>query len=303
MPRSRDEWIKHEVKEIIFYIVFGIVMTIIIPLFIGLALGGFEESLIEGRPIQFGDILFNYMIYYIMIFAGLIGLPALKVSEMIITNRGEHPANQSQPPLFGVSYIHDPEQDGFLYHVFEDLKKQFGWKKNYMSWRLSIPRMLILGTLIFATVGLVQSITHFNFVGIPQMPFQVTPATEVFFTAEPPAFAETTMLLFVFSLFMGFNGYFTSKYKWGKWAYFTLGILVCLIVGILWTGYHNAIYGHSDEKLFATFLFGFGGSAMTLLLGTFIWWYLWHFFNNIFSKLSEIFVAVSEDIVFFTIIG
>src|SRR3990167_9225652 len=111
MSQERDIWVKHEVKEITFYIIFGIIMTIIIPIFIGFTLKAFEESFVSGRPLQIGDFIVSFMIYYIMIFAGIIGLATLKIREMFITNKKEHPANQSKPSLIGVGIIHDPEQD------------------------------------------------------------------------------------------------------------------------------------------------------------------------------------------------
>ena len=294
---NRNEFMRHEIKEITFYIIFGLVMTIIIPIFIGFGLGGFEESFISGRPLEFGDFLVTYMIYYIMIIAGLIGLPALKIREMYVTKRGEHPANQSKPDALSVAYLHDPEQDGLLYNAFEGLMK-----KNPMRWSSSILRVFIISTLFFGTLGLIQAITNFSFVGIPQMPFQVTPFGEVFFSAEPPAFAETTMMLFVFSLIMGLNAWISSKFRLGKIGYFSMGVVACLIVGGLWTGFHSIVYGSSESALWATFIFGTGGALLTLLSGSFIPWYAWHFWNNIFVKLSGMFELVSEDLVFISII-
>ena len=60
---SRDKWFKHEIKEITFFIIFGLFMAIIMPIFIGFAMGGFSESFISGRPLEFGDFLVSYMVY------------------------------------------------------------------------------------------------------------------------------------------------------------------------------------------------------------------------------------------------
>ena len=296
MP-NRDSFFSHEINEITFYIIFGLIMTIIIPIFIGFAGEGFSESFVSGRPLQFGDFLTNYLIYYIMIVVALIGLPILKIREMVLTKREEHPANQKKPILFGVGYLSDSEQDGLLY----SLSSELGLKKNFMRWSLSIFRVFIIGTLVFGGLGIIQVFTNFSFVGIPQMPFQVTPFGEAFFSAEPPAFAETMMAVFVFSLLMGLVGWFTSKLKLGKMGYFAIGIFICLIVGIIWMGYHSAVYSNSEAKLLATFIFGFGGSLITLHTGTVWFWYLWHFFNNLFFHLGSV-ATFKEDVLLISVI-
>lgn len=297
MPSNRDRYIQHEVKEITFFVIFGLTMAIIIPIFLGFATGGFQESFVSGRPLQFGDILTTYIIYYILIIVALLGLPILKIREMYITKKGEHPANQSKPQILSVAYLHDPETDGLLY----SLSKELGFKKNIMGWSKSMFRLFIISTLVFGGIGIIQVFTNFSFVGIPQMPFQLTPFGEAFFSAEPPAFSETMMIIFVFSLLMGLVGYITSKFKLGKGAYFGIGIFVCLIIALLWMGYHNVAYSSSETKLFATFIFGFSGSLITLLLGSWIPFWTWHFFNNIFFFLGNS-ATFKEDIILISII-
>lgn len=300
---NRDEYLKHEWKEIIFFIILGLLMTVIIPLYFGLGTGAWAESFVSGKALEFGDFLVTYLIYYIFIFGGLIGLAFMKIGEMQITSRKEHPANQSKPVLFGVAYIHDPEQDGLLYNIFDEFKSKFK-NKNPMAWSLSILRCLVLAIVVFAIVGLVQSATNFSFTGIPQsIEQQITPAAEVFFGAEPPAFAETTLMILIFSILMSILAYFNSKFGWGKWIYFLIGgLIICPLIGLGWMSYHFIVYGNSAAALFSTFLFGFLGSLLTLLFGTFIFWYVWHFMNNFFIKLSEVATSASEDIYLFTII-
>jgi len=292
MEQNRNKWFTHEINEITFFVIFGLLMTIIIPVVFGFVFGGFEESFVSGRPLQFGDILTNYLLYWILIIVALIGLPMLKIREMYLTKRGEHHSSQKNPRLMGVAYLHDPEQDGLLYSMSNEL----GLKKNYMRWSLSMLRMFIIFTLIFGGIGIVQTITNFSFVGIPQMPFQLTSFGKVFFSAEPPAFAETMMAIFIFSLLMGIVGYLTSKYKFGKMGYFSIGFVVCSMMAILWMGYHSIVYSNSESALIATLIFGFFGSMLTLLFGSWIPWYTWHFWNNFFVKLAEV-VTIREDII------
>jgi hypothetical protein len=300
MPRETQGWIEHETKEITFYIIFGIIMGVLLPIFLGFVLKGFEESFIAGRPLQFGDFLVTYIIYYIMIFAGLIGLPVLKYREMILTKRGENVARQKNPSIFSVAYLHDPEVDGLIYNLFSyaGLKG----KRNWMRWSLPMWRMFIIGSLIFSLVAMSQIFTGTQFTGIPNIPFQVTTTMKVLFTAEPPAFAETTLMIFVLSLLMGLNSYIVSKFKIPTFVYWIVAImLICPLIGLSWMGFHNIVYGNSEVSLFATFLFGWIGSTITVLFGTFILWYAWHFWNNVFAKINEL-LPQNEDVIFISIL-
>lgn len=298
---SRNKYIQQEYLEITFFIIFGIIMTIIIPIFFGFVGTAFEESF-SGGGIEIGSILGTYIIYYILIVSALIGLPLLKIRELLLTQKGEHPGNQKNPKLVSVAYIHDPSQDGLLYNIGQEVKSDVGY--NFMRWSIPIWRMFLIFSIIFIFVGIIQAITSFQFVGIPQIGFQVTPLAEIFFTAEPPAFAETMTMVFILSLLMGINGYFTSRFNLGKWVYFVIGIsIVSPLIGASWMGFHNIAYGNDEASLFATFIFGLVGSWLTILFGSFIPWYLWHFWNNFFVKASIVFESVSEDIIFFGFMG
>lgn len=301
MARESEEWIAHEIKEVTFFVIFGIMMSILLPIFLGFFLKGFEESFIAGRPLQFGDFLVTYMIYYIMIIAGLIGLPILKIREMYLTTRGENVAKQKHPSIFAVAYLHDPEVDGLFYNLFSAVGLR--GRKNPMRFSLSMFRMFIISTIIFGTVGLTQTFADTQFTGIPQIPFQVTQTMQVLFTAEPPSFAETTLMIFVFSLLMGVNAYLVSKFKLPTFVYWVIGLfIICPMTGLGWMGFHNIVYGNSDVALLTAFVFGWLGSTLTLLFGTFIIWYTWHFWNNVFAKIHEI-APQNEDVVFISILG
>jgi len=301
MAVTKDSWIKQEVGEITAYLLLGMVMTIVIPIFIGLAMGGFAESFEPGRALEFGDILTTYMLYYIFIIVALIGLPVLKIREMFITDKGEHPANQSKPRLFSVGIIHDPKQDGLLYNAFDGLG--FEEKKNPMRWSNSYLRMFALGILIFSIIGIFQLFTNFSFVGLPQqVPQQLTSFGKTFFSAEPPAFAETGLILLVFMLLLGLGAFLSSKFNLGKIGYYFMGFVSAIISSFIWLGYHSIVYGASEAALIYTWIFGFTGCIMTLLLGSFIWFYLFHFANNFFIALGEQ-AIIREDTIFLAVIG
>jgi hypothetical protein len=301
MQRTSDDWIEHEYKEVTFYVIFGITMSILLPIFLGFVLKGFEESFIVGRPLAFGDFLVTYIIYYVMILAGIIGLPVLKIREMMLTKRGENVAKQSRPSMFAVAYLHDPEVDGALYNLFS----AFGLKgkRNPMKFSLSMMRMFVIGTLIFGTLGLMQTFTSVQATGIPQINFQVTETMKVLFTAEPPSFAETTLMIFLLSLLMGVNAFVVSKLKLPVAVYWLIALmLICPLIGLGWMGFHNIVYGNSEVALFTTFIFGWLGSTLTVLFGTFILWYTWHFWNNVFAKIREL-LPNNEDVIFVSIVG
>lgn len=296
--RNDPEYFKHELKEITFFMLLGIIAAIILPLMFGFGFKTFAESFQEGRALQFGDFLFSYMIYYIMIFGALIGLPILKIREMYLTDTRVHPAKQQDPKLFALAYLHDPEQDGALYRLSEWMG--FKGDRNFMRWSRSIFRMIIIFGILFAIVGVFQAATEFKFVDIPQSIVEVSKTAQVYLTMEPPSFAETMLMLFIFSILMSFNSWFCSKFKLGEFPYYLIGFFVCVLVGLFWMGFHAIVYGNDEAALAVTFIFGFIGSLLTLLFGTFIPWYMWHLDNNMFAKITEIAIR-NEDVIFVSV--
>lgn len=297
----KDEWIKHEILEITSFMLIGIIMAVVLPIFVGFGLKAFEDSFIVGRPLEFGDLIVKFMIYYIMILAGLIGLSILKVREMFATEAGQNIARQKNPSLFSVAYLHDPEIDGALYNLFRSIGMK--GKKNPMKWSLSAFRVFVIATIFFGAFSLLQTIVpEAQVAGIPQTAFQMTETAEVIFTAEPASFGETTMMLFILSLISGINAWFVSKFKLPPGVFWAIQfMIVCPLIGVGWMGYHMIVYGNSEVALFATFLFGWLGATITVLFGTWIMWYVWHFWNNIFAKLRVV-VSANEDIVFISTI-
>jgi len=301
MQTLSRKFIEHEWSEVTFFAIFIIFMGIGLPLFVGFGLGGFSESFVAGRPLQFGDFLTSFIIYYIMMISAL-GLLIFKMREIVITRKGEHPANQSSPKHFAVGILHDPEQDGALYNLFDSIGLKD--KKNPMRWSLSILRNFIIAILIFGALGLIQVSTGFQFVDVPQTTLisqQITKTNTVLFSTEPPATSETFTILFLFCLLLGELAWLTSKLKSlkaGKSIYYIIGLfIVSPIVGGAWAGFHSIVYGNNEAALLATFIFGTVGTFITLLTGTVIYFYVWHFANNFFVTLAQ--VATRTDDMFF----
>lgn len=298
---SEDRYKNHEYAEAGSFIVLGLILTIVIPLWVGFSLGGFAETFVAGRPIQFGDFLLSYLIYYIFIVCALIGIPVLKLREMVLTKAGEHPANQEEPEFFNVAIIHDPVQDGALYQLSEELK--FTGKKNFMYWSRNGLRLLVVSILFFGILGIFESAYSFSFVGVPQQTLQqVTKLGAVFFSIEPPSFSETMLILFVFCCLLSVVGYFSSKFKWGKAGYYFGGVLMSFAVAGIWLGYHTLVYGNSAEAQQFTFFFGLSVCLLTLLFGSIIPAYISHVMNNLFVKLSEVFSGSNEDVILIAVL-
>jgi hypothetical protein len=292
---AEESYFKSEIMEIIFYIFLAVVMTGLLPIFVGFVGKAFEESFVSGKALTFGEYFTTSISYtpWIIISLCVIIFP---IAKLILIKRGEHPATQKNPNwmrMLTVSYIFAPEENGFLYYLAQkaDLKK-------WMEWSKSIPRMIILGIIIFSIVGIFQSFNpNLQIAGLPKVQLQqVTVASEVLFSAEPPAWSETGTMLFVLCLLSGINAWFCARFRLGKGTFFAIQLLlVCPMVGLFWMGFHNIAYGNQEAKLFATFIFGWIGSTITVLFGTFLLWYIWHFNNNIFAKLSEV-APFKEDI-------
>lgn len=301
---SENSWIRWELREIILYIFIGIMFLGVIPIFFGFGLKGFEESF-SSDVIKISDYLGSYLIYIALGFIAF-GCIIYSVASLISLKKGEHSATKPNPSwfrIFTVTYIFSPEQNGLLYKLSDYLG--FKDNRNLMRWSKSWFRMIILGIIIFGWIAVLQiSYPQLNVVGIPQGTLQqVTFGADVAFGAGIPSFTENGTLLFVFMLFMGINAYICAKYKLGLATFFIIALLIITpIVLAGWMGFHAIVYGNSDSKLFQTGVFGGVGTIITILTGTFIWWFEWHFFSNVSVKIQKLGEANTDIIFFFVII-
>ncbi len=307
---SDQDYMRHEVLEIIYYLFAVIFMGIIVPIFFGFSARGFEQSFVLGKSLNFGEILTSYMIYYILIVGALFAI-IFPIVKLIVIKRGEHPATQENPNwtrIFSVSLIHDPE-DGALYTLF---RKGFnmGKRKNLARWAISIFRVYIISILVWSGMQILAllNIFKFNLLGIPQGVLQqITPLTKVIFTAEPPATAETGLMLIVLMLLMGINAYFCAKSKMSRnnklIVYYMVGLtIVPLLVATGWMSWHSLVYSGSSVGLFASFMFGFIGAFLTVLFSSWIIWYVLHFTQNLFNGIKELYPA-NADVAFYAILA
>ena len=79
------------------------------------------------------------------------------------------------------------------------------------------------------------------------------------------------------------------------------------MVAIGWIGLHSLRYGGSDVSLIAVGFFGFMGALLTMLFGSILIWWIWHFINNLLQKASllysvdQILIGVGIFIVIFAL--
>jgi len=299
-------YIRNELKEVFLYVFLFVTFSLIVPLVAGFSFSGFSESFSEGL-IHISDYLGTFLVYIFLMIASLF-LIIYPLASLLVINKGEHPATQKNPTwfrIFTVSLIFNPE-DSALWNLSEAMGLK--GEKNFMRWSKNFFRVFIIATLIFGGLGILQvSNPALNVVGVPtQQLQQITVGSDIVFGSVVPAFSENGTFMFIMFFLLGIVAYFTSKFiknkKLALAIFFLVGFtLIAPLMGVFWSSFHNIVYGNSDASLQAAFFFGMVGTWMTLLTGIFIYWLLWHFFNNLFIKLLSA-IAVTEDIIFIALI-
>lgn len=300
------DYVRKEIIEIILYLFIVVFFGLVLPLTAGFSFKGFEESISSGL-LDLSDYLGTFLIYLFFLIPALF-LVIYPITSLLVIKKGEHPATQPNPKwyrIFTVSLIFNPE-DGML----SQISKAIGYEgeNNLMRWSKNILRVLVIGIIIFGTYGILQTINpSLNVVGVPSekpLAQQITVGSDIIFGSAIPSIAENGLLLFVFFLLLGIDAYLCAKLIKDKilalFIFFTIAILVISpLMATGWMSYHSIVYGNSEASLKATWLFGYLGCVMTLLFGIFLFFLLFHFFNNLFIKLVKA-IAFKEDIIFIT---
>lgn len=299
---TTDKYVRREVIEIVFYWALAIIMMGLLPLGIGLIGKAFEGQFTE--PLTISTYLGQYVVYYIFIIIALF-LPIFTIAKLILLKKGQHISELEKPKWYHIltaDFIFSPEENGALWYFSEKLG--FKDNRNLMRWSKSILRVFVIGILIFGGILLLrvafpQQMAFFSLSAIPQLVYmQITPLSEVVFTAEPASFGETATLLFLFAIIEGIIGYICAKFKLKKMGFFLISLFFTpFLLSLAWGGIHSVVYGNSDVDFVKTMVFGFVGALMTILFGQFTWWYVLHFLNNTITKLQEI-ILVKEDLLF-----
>lgn len=210
---------------------------------------------------------FQKSVYYPVIgFAGLLGLIALKVINII---------KRGKTNVQGI--IHDPRY-GVLGRFFKDIT--FFFKPG---------RLLIASLIFFSLFGLLSVYTNTFVTAIPVVEQEVTQTGELTLATEPAASSETLFFVFLLSLMISIAAWMQEKYKWSTSVFWVAVFIIVIINGALFTGLHLARYGAEESALVSNMIFGTAGSGMTVLTGSIIPFYAWHFCNNLFFKANDMF--------------
>lgn len=237
-------------------IVFAILIAIFLMLFLGL----------WGRGFELKDIIYKYQTYGIMILGAVILLSALVFIK--VTTKGR----------VGEVIIHHPENS-----ILGKLGKIPRVIKNPL-------RLTILCFMLFLPMGILA--TQYNtFLVIPLTLQQITPLADIGFSTEPAAISESLFLMALISLGLTGLKYLLmkkGKFNWG--LYIGLAIPLIVIISVVsWYGLHQLVYGGLEKQLRGVLLFGLTGGIMTAVTFTAIPWWVYHFINNLFFRLNELF--------------
>lgn len=179
--------------------------------------------------------------------------------------------------------------------------------------KLSFSNYVKAGIIIFTLMGF--SAAYFNTVlfGLPKAQFQVSPVTMWVLNTEPAAMTETLFFLVNMSLIGTLVYYLAKKFVspriQRKHMTIAFIIILSLVMGFAVVQYHNLVYSADEAGQLAVFVLGAAGAAMTIVTGSVLWWWMFHFANNFFVSLNPYFsneaillwavVVVAAEIVLF----
>ena len=254
---------KAELIELLWIIIIGVIMSLLLPIVFGFAFGGFE----------LGEFFEKFRTYVGIGLAGFLLLIGLKGLEIVTKGRGAD------------CITHDPDSD---YAVLGKLS----FVRN--RWKL-----LLISIILFSFLGMFSAISNTFYTGVPQIVAQqVSPVARLYYSAEPPAWTETILAIAVASLILTLFKRFVYKNK--EMPVFMSFIVVMMTTTLFWFGLHQLAYGGQEIALMSVLFFGMVGGFLTTATGSFIPWYIWHFFNNLYYALNKTYS--NELIIVWTII-
>lgn len=249
-----------ELKELMFLFIYVFFFGVFIPSFAGLFLLGFEMQEFVSAFTFYNAFLFSAIVIF-----------AIKLVEL--GSKGK----------WADAIVHDPDQKPAIFGKFKTFKNLF--------------RLIIASLIFFSILGLVCTLTTTDevntfFVPIPEymkiLPQQqIMPAGDLLLSTEPAAIAETMFFICIFSIISTIILNITKKRN-RVWLISTFTAILISGTGG-WILYHTLKYGGQEASLLAVLFFGFFGTLITLLSGSFIPWHIWHFTNNFFGRLAMLY--------------
>lgn len=144
--------------------------------------------------------------------------------------------------------------------------------------------------VFFLIIGIFSVTTNTFFTGIIGIEQQVTETGDLLLNTEPAATSETLMQVAILSVMAGLVSYYARRQKWDAGTkVLVLCFVVPILFGLLWVGYHGARYAGQEHNLVATFIFGAGSSLITILTGSILGAWVWHFTSNMFARANQLF--------------
>ena len=253
-----------EVKnEVLKLSTFNIVLTalMLFPTFLALTLfGGLESQ----------EFLLKNITYYGLGVLGLIGFTWLYIRY--ITKRSDAD--------FGYAIIHNPKES-IIYKEISPTQKTLSI--------LRFRNILISGLIIFSVLGFFSVLTNTFFWQIPPIEQQFTETGKLIGATEPASTSETIIDLFLLCLLLSTSKWLQHKFKASDVFYYVSLIPIAVILGLWRVAYHSFRYGGSEASLLAVFLPAFAMTFVIVILGSVLWYFIWHDLNNLILGAKELF--------------
>jgi len=248
----------------------GVLLSIIylIPLLIGFGKGGFSEE----------AILKQFQIYNPLGTAMLVGVLIFYLIEHFVMKGDEK---------YGSTIYFNSQGEGASLPFFK---------------RFSNFKLFFFFSIIFGILGLLNTaFTKQTFIGVAVLQQQFTKLDSLLFSSSLVPASENLISAFVLALSITIllliaRSKDMSSMNFKILTYF----LIPLIVGLFGLFLHFLRYSGTDINLFFVFMFWFMGGLLTVLVGSFIPFWVMHISNNLFFDLGRQFS--SDRILILTII-
>lgn len=251
-----------------FTVGFTILLAFVLPQMIGLGAGGFDTE----------KVLTQYGFYL----SG--GLFLVAVSAFLL---GLHFWNKGNEYGDSVAFV---SQGRF---------PSLGFFSKFTSFQL-----ILLSSIIFLIFGMfIISTGQTTFTGLRVLEHQFTPIGSVSYSALLIPLSENFGAAAVIAASIVLLTFFAYRYSVSRGNYRMLVLLgVPVITGLYGYVNHLLRYGSSDISLMVVFVFWFVGGLITVMVGSFIPFWIMHLVNNLLFDLQRFFASDTIRIYFIVII-
>jgi hypothetical protein len=243
-------------------------IMILIPQFIGLGREGFKDP-----------VLMQQFYFYIETGIGFLVVTALIFTASILMKKTDEKYGR------GIAFASQGETPSW----------------SFFS-KFSSLQIFFASAIIFSIFGLINFLTNQTvFTGVGSLAQQFTPVDSVIYSSALIPAAENLGAALVIALtFFGLR-FFINKKNMDAGVFRVLSfVIIPILVGVYGLTNHLLRYGTSDYNLMTVFLFWTLGGLLTVLIGSFIPFWVAHIANNLFNDLKIFF---SHDVVIIFIVS